>query len=172
MKKNVIIATVVAVLAFVAGTVLPADKVDPVQPPIVGGVSSPDISSPYLSFGNVRRWAARPPFTAATTTICAIQSPVATSTLVSASWQINTGTSTAATIDMGTSTTRYATTTNLVAAKSVASGARGYATWSSAGGSVDDSVMAPSTWVVVKTAGAGLGGYTYDGTCQATFEQI
>lgn len=138
----------------------------------VGALSSPDIQSPYLSFGGVRRWAGAMDMRAATTTVCAIQSPAATSTLIAATWQITLGTSTAATIDMGTSTTAFATTTNLVAAKSIGSNAQGYATWSSAGANADDAMMAPNTWVVVKTAGAGLNGYTYTGRCQAQFEQI
>ena len=138
--------------------------------PTLGALASPDLPYPYFSFGGVRRFAARSAMRAATTTLCAIQAPTATSTIVSAAWRITTGTSTAATIDMGTSTTAYATTTNLVSATSVASGAQGSAYWSPTGGAVDDAKMAPSEWVVFKTAGAGLGGYTYTGTCQAVFE--
>lgn len=161
--------TAIIVLAG-ASSIFPVATNPVIQKTKVGSLA--EIPSPFFCVNNVCRFVARPSMTAATTTICAIQAPAATSTLIAASWQITTGTSTAATIDMGTSTDRYSTTTNLVAAKSIGSGAQGYATWSSAGGSADDAIMAPNTWVVVKTAGAGLGGYTYGGNCQATFEQI
>lgn len=142
----------------------------PKQDQKFGALTGPDIYSPYLSVNGVTRFYVSGTFTGATTTPCSMQAPSATSTLQFASWQITVGTSTAATIDLGTSTTRYATSTNLVAAKSVASGAQGYAYWSPLGGSVDDAKMAPNTWVNVKTAGAGLSGYTYTGTCEAVFQ--
>lgn len=144
----------------------------PTQTPSLGAVSSPDIQSSWIRVGGVTRYYSRQNMIAATTTPCAILSPISTSTLLSATWQITVGTSTAATLDIGTSTTAFSTTTNLVAAKSVAANAQGYATWKPVGGSVDDSIMSPSRYVVVKTAGAGLGGYTYTGTCQAVFEVL
>lgn len=172
-KSNLIFGTLVLVLSVGASVLLGGHTIEKTTvTEKAGALSSPDIQSPYLSFGGVRRWAGWANFSAATTTPCSIQSPAATSTLVTASWQITTGTSTAATIDLGTSTTRYSTTTNLVAAKSVGSGARGDANWTSAGGGVNDNVMSPSTWVVVKTAGAGLGGYTYSGRCAAVFQEL
>lgn len=144
----------------------------PRQEAKLGSLTSPDITSPYLSVNGVVKYYSSLPFSAATTTPCSLQGPAATSTLQFAGWQITVGTSTAATIDLGTSTTRYATTTNLVAAKSIASGAQGYAYWSPVGGSVNDAIIAPSEWVVVKTAGAGLSGYTYSGTCSAVFQVL
>lgn len=156
-----------------AKVVVPAPIVNvnvPKQEQKFGSLTGPDINYPYLSVNGVIKYYTSQPFSAATTTPCSIQAPASTSTLQFVSWQITTGTSTAATIDLGTSTTRYATTTNLVAAKSVASGAQGYAYWSPAGGSVDDAKMSPNEWVNVKTAGAGLSGYTYTGTCKAVFQ--
>jgi len=139
-------------------------------PAKLGALTGPDIFSPYLAVNGVTKFYASGTFTAATTTPCSLQAPASTSTLLFAGWQITVGTSTAATIDLGTSTTRYATTTNKVAAKSVAANAQGYAVWTPAGAGVDDNIMAPNTWVNVKTAGAGLSGYTYTGTCEAVFQ--
>ena len=137
-----------------------------------GAVSGPDTYFPYVANNNSRVWTVRSTFTAATTTPCSLRAPAATTTLIFAGWQITTGTSTAATIDLGTSTTAFSTTTNKVAAKSIAANAQGYAVWTPAGGGVDDNKMAPNEYVVVKTAGAGLSGYTYQGTCTAEFREF
>lgn len=142
------------------------------EAPKLGAVSSNYILGPDMSVGGVLSYYADVPMKPATTTPCSIQAPAATSTLMFASWQITVGTSTAATIDLGTSTTAFATTTNKVAAKSIAANAKGYAVWTPAGAGLDDNIMAPNTWVVIKTAGAGLGGYTYTGQCQAVFTVI
>ena len=173
-KQNILVSSVIGVIAvlasvFLGGTQVVKDTVHEVVK--TGAISSPDLDSPYFSYGGVRRFGLRQQMHVATTTLCAIQAPAATSTLEFASFSITTGTSTAATIDIGTSTTAFATTTNLVAAVSIGSGATGQQFWSPVGGSVNDLTMAPSTYVVVKTAGAGLGGYTYGGTCQASFVQ-
>ena len=137
-----------------------------------GSVTGPDTYFPYVANNNSRVWTVRQTFNSATTTPCSMRAPAATTTLAFAGWQITTGTSTAATIDLGTSTTAYSTTTNLVAAKSIAASAQGYAYWRPAGGSTDNAKMSPSEWVVVKTAGAGLSGYTYKGTCTAVFQEF
>ena len=173
MNKLSITALVISVLAlgaaFVGKDVQTVVKEVPVE---VGALSSPELSSRYFSFGGVRQWAGRMAMRGATTTLCAIQSPAATSSLEFVSWSITTGTGTAATIDIGTGTTAFATSTNLVSGTSVGSGALGSAYWSSVGGSTGDSVLAPNTYVLVKTTGAGSGGYTYGGTCQAMFTQL
>lgn len=166
-----IVALVVVLLALVAGGSFYAGT-QTVATPASGAISGPDISSTYISVNGVQTYSYKLTFGKATTTPCSIQSPAATSTIVDANFQINTGTSTAATIDLGTGTTRYATTTNLIAAKSIASGASGNSNWVSAGGTAEDNIMAPNTWVIVKTAGAGLSGYTYGGTCSAQFRVL
>lgn len=135
----------------------------------LGALTGPDVPYPYLCVGSVCTYSSRMAMRTATTTLCSLQAPTATSTLVFAGFQITQGTSTGATIDIGTSTNAFSTTTNLVTAKSIASGALGYAYWTPTGGSVDDAVMSPNTWVNVKTATAGLSGYTYGGTCEAQF---
>ena len=105
-------------------------------------------------------------FTAATTTPCSIANPFsATSTIVGYMAVITTGTSTAATIDVATSTTAYATSTNLVTAYPVGSGKQAFIQWFPSGAS--NATLGPSEYINIKTAGAGLGGYTYTGTCSA-----
>lgn len=134
----------------------------------VGALTSPDLSSRYFSFGGVRSWASRKSLEAATTTVCALQSPNATSSLVRTGLNVTTGTSTAGTITMATSSSPFATTTSLESF-TIASGAQGnryYIPTTSA-----NSVMAPNTYVVFGVAGVPYG-FTYEGTCQATWEQL
>ena len=77
-------------------------------------VSSPDIPSPYLTYGGVRRWARYDrDLTQASTTVCAIQSPVSTSTLISGGITFTESSTTAMTITMAKAATPYATTTSL-----------------------------------------------------------
>lgn len=133
----------------------------------VGAVASPEIPSPYIRWGSVATYRGATDMQTATTTLCAIQGPAATSTLTFAGWKITAGTSTAATIDIGIGRTAYATSTTLVTATSVASGANGEGVWSDVTGTTG--VMRPGDYLIVKTAGAGLGGYTYTGTCVAEF---
>jgi hypothetical protein len=165
MKKLLIAALALVLVAF--GVVLYFQKATAPETPYVG-VVSPYSQVPEINLGGMRLVGVKKDFTPATTTPCSIQAPSATSTLLFAGFQITGSTSTAATIDLATSTTRYATSTNLVAAKSIAANAQGYASWSSYGGN-DDKTMKANEWVVVKTAGVGVGGYTYTGQCSALF---
>lgn len=147
-------------------TVRPNINVSVPEMKALGAISSPDFPSRYFSVGGTKFNAGRMLMNTATTTLCAIQNTAATSSINSVSWIVTTGTSTAATIDIGTSTTAFSTTTNLVAATSLASGAQGTMTWRPVGGSVVDHLIYPNEYIVVKTAGAGLGGYTYGGRCE------
>ena len=49
-----------------------------------GALAGPDIASPYLKWGDVRTWQAQPSLQTATSTLCSIATPSATSTLVTA----------------------------------------------------------------------------------------
>lgn len=142
----------------------------------VGALPGPDISSPYLRFGrgySVRRWATAIPFTAATTTVCAIQSPAATSTLVAGGVRFTVSSTTASTVTIAKAATAFATTT-LINVASV--GANAFATVLAA--STTESSLAqtnrifgPNEWLVVGMAG-GVGTFTPTGICQATFEEF
>ena len=171
MTKKIIIGVVIVVVLILAFVYLYPTKTQVITNNL-GALAGPDISSTYMSFNGNRYEYRKMAMASATTTICAMRAPAATSTLVSTSFQVTTGTSTAATIDVGTSTNAFATTTNLITAKSISSGAQGYAFWSPSGAGINDNTMGPNEWVVVKTAGAGLGGYTYGGNCQAVFKVL
>lgn len=112
---------------------------------------------------------------------------MATSTLINFSIQVNTGTGTSATFDIATSTTPYATSTpSLIYAASIASGAQ-YSqlfTTSAQGNATssdvrlissmpfDGNIIKPAEFVNFKTAGLGVGGYTYGGQCIAVFRSV
>jgi hypothetical protein len=172
-KKNIFVTVVLAVLvSFGVSYLSPSEVVKTIVEKQVGAVSSPVLNSSYFSFGGVMNHQYRTPMAVATTTLCVFKSPAATSTLDFVGWQIYTGTSTAANIDIAKATTQWATTTLLVTGTSVASGAQGVASWTSAGATAADDLIAPSTYVLVKTATPGLGGYTYGGVCTARFQEF
>lgn len=145
----------------------------------VGAVASPDLSSNYFSFGDIRRHAAKDTtMTQASTTVCALQAPSATSTLVSGEVRFNTGSSTALNVGFGKGTTKFATSTALNAAN-LTGGAQGtLAAQDPEGASFDeDNVFGPDEWLLVQafggiTAGDSGTGFTPSGVCQATWEQI
>jgi len=167
--KNIVIAILILIVVIGGGLYLTGTENKVVPSPSLGALAGPDIPYQWLRIGGVYNEYRSQSMRTATTSLCAMLSPAATSTLQFVSWQITAGTTTAATIDIGTSTTAFATTTNLVTATAVASGAQGYKYWTPAGAALDDAMIAPSTYLNVMTASPGLSGYTYTGTCQAVF---
>ena len=175
MKNKILAIAIVlisAVVSYGVASLRPATIETVVKEVPAGAVTGPVINSPYVTLGGVTQWNYRNAMDRATTTLCAFQSPAATSTLDYVGYIINTGTSTAATIDVAKGTTRWATTTLLVTGTSVASGATKEISWTSAGATAADDIMAPNTFVLVKTASAGLGGYTYGGICSVRFQEF
>jgi hypothetical protein len=173
-KQNILNAVLGVAMVFVGFVAYnkPADVTTVVKEIPVGAVVSSELSTNNFSFGEVRRWAYSQRFNVASTTLCAVKSPAATSTLVFAGYNISTGTTTAATIDVAKGNTAYATTTLLVTGTSVGSGATKEIGWTTAGGTAADDIMAPSTYVLVKTASVGLNGYTYGGRCSVVFQEF
>ncbi len=133
----------------------------------VGSATSPDISSPYFSVGDVIQWKGKTTaLTQATTTICAIQSPAATSTLVTAGIRLSVSSTTASIIQMANSTTAFATTTQI--GTDVAVAANAFTTIIAS--TTAANIFAPSTWFVVGMKG-NSGTFSPTGICQATWEQ-
>lgn len=176
-KGHLILSLILLVLAgatsFVVAKSVPSES--------LGALSSPRIPSPYLTWGGVATYQARIALNTATTTPCAILSPVSTSTLEFADLIIKTPTSTATTWTLAKATTRYATTTKL-SVFSLGSGVTGTmvgtTTASNITGStvaVDDlNVIAPSTYIVWGVAGIDKIADTskLNGYCQAGFRSI
>lgn len=138
---------------------------------ILGAVASPDIPSPYFSFGDVRQWAARDSdLTQATTTVCAIQSPAATSTLVAGGIQFTRSSTTASTITIAKASTAFATTT-LINAGDVSANA--HATILAASTTLSaleqtNRIFAPNQYLVFGVQG-GIGTFSPAGSCHAVW---
>jgi hypothetical protein len=171
--KNLFVSLAVGVVAVVASvflggtdTVREIQKV--VEKPSLGAVSSPDIMSPYFSFGGVKLWAAKQEMMQATTTICAMQSPNATSTLWSATVAFETSSSTASKVTLAKATTAFATTTAVGDQINIAANAQTFIVASSSI-TANNSVFAPATWLVVGMQG-GVGTMSPVGTCEAIWQ--
>lgn len=165
--KNVSISLVAVGLLVMGGLAINKDQVV-TQP--VGAISSPDLNSQYFSFGGVRQWAGRTDsLTAATTTVCAIQSPAGTSTLVSFSLRLDVSSTTASTVTVARAATAYATTS---AIETVSVGANAQAlVIASTTVQKDLRTFGPSTWLVGSMAG-GTGSFSPSGSCRAVFQEV
>lgn len=157
--KNTIISAVVGAVV-VAGAFLflhPTYTTQP-APQKVGSVSSPDISSPYISVNNLQTWSASYQMTQGASTTCQFQTPPATTTLTVFSYRFGLASSTAAQVEMGKSSGPNATTTLFGTTFTVAAGAQATVEASSTAGLAGDSmILAPSSWLAVKLAGGGVG---------------
>jgi len=143
----------------------------------VGATINGIIYSRFLNVNGINEWYSSQTMKTATTTLCSIVNPkgTATTTLVSFSIDIITGTSTASTVVMATSTSQYATTTtgNLITAQTVAASSPLQTMYRPAVGiNGQGTIIGPSEYLLVKTEGAGLSGYTYVGTCKAVFRDF
>lgn len=182
MEKNSKIALGLAAVALLLSGVTALLGSDTVIREVVTdrvGVSSPDISSPYFSFGDVRHWAAKENpagavFFNASTTICTIPAPaVGSSSLQYFSWKGNTGTGTVMNLKVYKGAAKWALTTQLGDATSLAANTneRIAATSSMLG---TPSIFTNGDYLnvaaVVKAGGAGTSSPT--GTCQAVWVEL
>ena len=165
MQKLVLWLLGVVIVANLGISIVGLDK----KEPNVSAVASPDVMSPWIRVGGVTRYYARTTLNASTTA-CAIQAPVATSTLVQASVMVTTASSTATTWTFAKATTAFATTTYLDSF-SLASGIQGVMASSATTTGLDiKQTMAPNTYFVVGVAGTVIADSTkLNGFCQAEF---
>ena len=128
-----------------------------------GAVPGSSFPGPCISVGGLEECSYSGLFKKATTTLFSIKSPNATTSLIFVSMQNTVGTGTAATWVVATSTSAFATTTgtSINSSFAVAASATESFTWTPLGGSVDDNIIPPNTYILGKTEGVGLGGYTY-----------
>lgn len=175
--KSLWVAVVVAIIAIGLGVTYPKTteqiSVDRIVSEVksklnLGALVGPDIQSEFLGIDGVYSWYKTTPLTQATSTICAIKSPVATSTLVHGSVHINLNT-TASTAVIGKATTAFATTTKLAQA-GVAAGGELNLVASTSPITNGANVFSPNTYMVVSLEGSGAVSLT--GSCIAEFRQI
>lgn len=142
----------------------------------VGALAGPDIPSPYLRWGDVAIYQAKQTFNQASTTVCSLQAPSATSTLLWANVGITTGTSTTVLFEMAKSTLFDATTTLLSSSHSFASGVLGTFTASSTlntdNGLNGPKIFGPNQYLNVKYGGANGSLNVLQGTCNAAWQVI
>lgn len=170
--KVIGISLVTAIIVLVCGfTVLPKQVKD-APTPNAGAVSSPDIPSPYFSYGDVRHWAGQESFIVATNTLCAIQSPAATSSLTSAGARFDVQSPYTLQYELGVATTPYATTTRL-ALMTLAQSTNGLVIATTTNTALLDGFLAPNSYVVLKVGSSTVGAnYLPTGRCTATFREL
>lgn len=174
MKNKGLLAGFAGLLAAVVLLIGGFMSHTPVVENAFGALAGPDIPSPYLNWGGVRTYNAGISPTQATTTICAIQSPAATSTLTYASVKLDVSSSTATILDLAKGTTAFATTTAIGSTYAVAADAQAFVLASTSPGAGAVTVFAPNQWFVVGvrggvTPGSNGAGFVPTGRCQATF---
>jgi len=113
----------------------------------------------------------------ATTTVCAIKSPSATSTLTHAAIRVDVASSTATIFDLAKATTAFATTTALGTAHAVGAGTQDFILASTSPAAGDAVVLAPNSFIVfgarqgISSGDAAGTGFVPRGECQAEFVQ-
>lgn len=140
------------------------------SPMVLGSLAGPDIQSTYLSVSGIRREYRRTTsLTQGTTTICALQAPSATSTLVSGSLLLSVSSTTASIVTIAKSATAYATTTLLGGQVSIQANSPVDIVASSTGST---GIFGPNQWLVVGMQGGKYTSAPFSptGVCQATFE--
>jgi len=163
-KKILIVLGVLVVL--ILGVTFP--RGNSVIQQVVGAVSGPDISSPYISVNGVETWYATQRMTKSTTTPCALRSPIdATSTLLHAIVDFRTSSTTAMTVTLARATTAFGTTTLLNTFTSTAN--MGDTIVASTTGTESEDQFPPGTYFTVGLAGNGSPTNTFTpvGSCSA-----
>lgn len=141
----------------------------------VGALAGPDLASLYFSFGGVREWAGSAGFYTASTSLCAIQSPAATTTLVAATVRIDTSTTTASIVEIGKALTAFATTTRLALLTVGANAVNLNLVATTTVTTLTDGVVPPNSWIntmVGFTTGTASAATALTGKCSAVFREI
>lgn len=174
-SKTVITAVLVSAVVT-AGLFAFKDVNVTVQPvintesPTYGATPGTDIDSPFTTQNGLRTWAYRKGLATATTTVCAIKSPAATSTLTHASFVLTTSSTTASTMRISKDTTAFATTTALWD-EAVGVGAQAVLVGSTTPTTYEALVFNPNTYVVFSLTG-GNGTFSPVGSCSAQFIEL
>lgn len=138
----------------------------------LGATPGSDFSSESITVNGVPLTFKTSAFESATTTVCALQAPSATSTLVNGSARFTVSSTTAATVVLAKATTRYATTTSLGKA-TIGASAQGTvtATTTPTDALDEDKIFAPNDWLVVGMQG-GSGTFSPTGSCSAQWMSL
>ncbi len=143
---------------------------------VVGAVTGPDSYFDYVANNDLQKFGQTKPLTTATTTVCAIKSPTATSTLTFGGIKFVVSTTSASVVTLAKASSAFATTT-LIGQQSIGANAQGTIVVASSTPSANatflDGLMtfAPNTYFVVGMQG-NPGTYSPVGSCSAEFVRI
>lgn len=142
--------------------------------PRLGAVSGPDTYFEYTANQNLQKYGLTRGFTSATTTVCAIKSPAATSTLVFAGVNFTTSSTSASVVTLAKAATAFATTTalNTLTLAANALGAQIATSSIATVGVAGNNIFAPNQYFVVGMQGGVGGTFSPVGTCSAEFVRI
>lgn len=173
MKKTlpIIVVGAIAVIALYVGLSSHQPNSTATAHPVLGALSSPSINSPWLRWGGITHWAGHTDaLNNASTTLCAIQSPAATSTFTYGDLQLSVGTSTTLHIDLSMSPTPSATSTVLGATNHVSTPNNPIVASTSPSGG-PPYVFPPNYWFIATYTGAAGALNVLQGDCQASWTQ-
>lgn len=174
LTLSVLLAVITVSLGFYIGKVTTHVPVQ-VESKSYGATGSPDIASPYFSYGDIRHWAGRTTaLVQASSTICSIQAPAATSTWTGGSIRFTLASTSAVSVELARSTSPDATTT-LIGTKFAigASATPEIVASTTASASGDPIIFGPNQWFVVKVMGSGNNaGSVPTGVCQALWREL
>lgn len=171
MKEKLIITGLVIALGLgVFGTVKQSQTVV-VKSETLGSVASPDSTFKYIGVGGIRTYFASGNLTTATTTVCSLVSPAATSTLQSAGITLTTSSTTASTVRIARAAgTNNNASTTVFAIMDVAANAQAEViATSTMTNTLTDRVVKPNSRINFSMSG-GVGTFSPVGVCHATFE--
>ena len=174
---GVFVALIVGVLALMKGPSVvqgpPGADGKPIEV-VAGALSSPDIQSPYLSFGNVRAWGSGSDFRTGTSTLCAIQSPAATSTLVSATLRMDSLPYELTDVVIARGTTAFATSTILAFKDVFTTSELGYLVATTTLTTLVDGIVLPNSFINFRysTTTVVNANFQPTGKCSVVFREI
>jgi hypothetical protein len=170
MTNKIIVAVALVVIAIIAiGGYSYPSVTETVVERTVGAVVGPDTYFPYVANNDVQEYSTRQGLNTATTTVCSIKSPAATSTLRVGAVTLTTSSTTASIVTLAKATTAYATTTALSRLALAANAQATHFASTSAGST--DIIFSPNTYFVVGMEG-GAGTFSPVGACTAVFTRI
>jgi hypothetical protein len=131
------------------------------------------VTSTEYTVGGIRYTEVRQEMASATTTVCALASPNATSTLVNATADFTVSSTSASRVTIAKATTPYATTTQIGQTIAISANAQDtiLASTTAAQIGAEVAIFAPNVYTVVSMAG-GVGTFSPTGTCTATYRDV
>lgn len=178
-----ILGSVAIALSLVLSLVAVSKHTQPVSAPSTQnfGGTSPDFASAYINYGGVNHWAFKQPMKQATTTLCAVQSPVATSTL--SSFSVNFSGSAASYLtsyelaeQSGPSATTSSSNAIVVSYDVLANAVPVFTATSTITSVKPDGIIPPNSWIVLdlstSTAASVSPTFAPVGNCIGAFKEV